>query len=169
MSDNEPRIEFEASKGVSLLNALGQELEKPTRDSIAAEIADIVVQRYKDSFLSTANSITGTGLNSIESRHLSDGVYGIYMADYLEHVDKGTTSGTFPQMNNRLKAAANEYGMDPRFLANLIFKKGTKPHPFKRSALQPLQQIAEDIAEQEIAEALEKAMDDMSGGRQPRM
>ena len=164
-----PRIEFEASKGVSLLNALGQELEKPTRDSIAAEIADIVVQRYKDSFLSTANSITGTGLNSIESRHLSDGVYGIYMADYLEHVDKGTNSGYFPRISNRLKAAANEYGMDPRFLAIVIFRKGTKPHPFKRPALQPLQQIAEDIAEQEMAEALERAMDDMSGGRQTRM
>lgn len=138
-SDGGPTVTMsvDASEVMSALKRLDRELDKPVPDRLAGAIADSAVEHYGESLKSEGSVITGTGLESIHSRHLGTGTYGVFMAGYLEQVDKGASPAErLPlQLDDRFRAAAEDYGMSVLTLQSVIKTDGTQPHPFKERAL----------------------------------
>lgn len=157
--DAEISIELDADVAEKVVDALGQELEKPTPDKMAGAIADEVVQQFIEALRQNDSRVTGEGLESIESRHTGTGVYGIFSARYLDAVDEGTQATGRPppvKNNTRLQEAAKKYGIDPYALAQSIANNGTDAHPFKEPAIEAISSELGDIAEEEMEKTLNK-------------
>lgn len=146
-----------------LLNALGIEVEKPTPDNISGALADHIVRMYQQELIKNGSVVTGTGIESINSEHFGTGVYGIMIASYLDQVDEGRDSGNHPPVagNERLTAWADKHGVNPYALAKHIADHGTKPHPFKESALDRARSEASDIVETESDKLIDRITERM--------
>lgn len=142
-------ITVNAEPIISGLQGLGQDMQKTLLNQMSGEIADTLVQEYIDGLVENDSVVTGGGLESIESRKMGTGTYGVFMAGYLDQVDKGTTSSErkpVDENNERLIAAAEKYGMPPSLLAQTLREKGTEPHPFKKLArMRTQEQVGEKV------------------------
>lgn len=152
-------IDFDSGSAKKLLDSLKDKLGKTTVDKMSGALADQVVQEYQQSLAENRSVVTGTGLDSIRSEHLGEGVYGIMMVSYLDQVDAGRSAGNKPPVRNntRLQEAAKQYGVNPYALAQSIANNGTRAHPFKKKALERVESRSSDIAEGE----LQKVMDEI--------
>jgi len=153
------KIELEAKDSIQVLDDLAQETEKPFADKLTGAIADLAVREYKQALVENGSVVTGKGLQSIESKHLETGKYGVLMAGYLETVDKGATPAERLPITDytRFKAAADEYGMSVLTLESVIKKEGTKAHPFKERALRRTTSFAEEEAQRQLDQLLQDA------------
>jgi len=154
-------LSFDSDTAKNILQALHQELDKPTPDRTSGALADQVVREYILALAENSSVVTGTGLESIESQHIGPGTYGVYLAEYLDQVDQGRNSGNHPPVRNneRMQQAAEAYNMSPYALAEHIAKYGTRAHPFKEKALERLESKSRDIAESELEELRDKIQD----------
>jgi len=151
-------IHFDEETAVNMVDALGEEVAKPTPDRLAGALADRVVREYIQALTENGSVVTGTGINSINSQHLGPGVYGIMIASYLDQVDQGRNSGNHPPVanNTRLQRAAEKYGINPYALAQSIANKGTVPHPFKKKALERVRADTGNEAQSEMEKVMER-------------
>lgn len=156
MSDNiSLDMSLDADKAMLDIEKTQTGLDKPVRDSMAAELTSMLTVELKNSLQENGSVATGRGLHSIMPRHLGDGSYGVQMKQYLEHVDKGTPPHHPPVQNNhRLQTWAEQNGIDPYALARSIARKGTQAHPFMGRAVQRFNSRAQDVATDELENML---------------
>ena len=156
-------MHFDEETATNMVDALGEEVDKPTPDRLAGALANRVVGEYLQSLAENGSTVTYTGINSIRSQHLGPGIYGVMIASYLDQVDEGRNSGNHPPVanNTRLQRAAEKYGINPYALAQSIANKGTIPKPFKEKALERVRADAGADAQAEM----EKVMDRVEKAR----
>lgn len=150
---------FDEDSAQQVLRTLTQQLDNEGPDNMAGAIADQVVREYAHALAENGSEVTGTGIDSIESEHIGNGVYAVVIARYLDAVERGRSSGNHPPVsgNTRLQRAARKYGIDPYALAKSIAEKGTDPHPFKRKALDRVNVASSNIAESELDKMLDSS------------
>lgn len=156
MSDNiSLDMGLDADKALLDIEQTQTGLDKPVRDSMAAELTSMLTVELKNSLQENGSVVSGRGLNSIMPIHLDDGRYGIQMKQYLEYVDKGTPPHHPPVRNNhRFQTWAEQNGIDPHALARSIARKGTQAHPFMDRAVQRFNSRAREVATDELENML---------------
>lgn len=150
--------ELKGEEAKQLLAALKEEA-KPFKDKVSGAIAEEVVEQYIRALKENGSVVTGKGIDSIDSEHMSEGMYAVKMNDYLQQVDTGTSASERKpvELNDRLIAAGKQYGMRPRILQNILQNNGTRAHPFRGKAIERAAGKIDDIVKKE----LRKMMDDI--------
>ena len=99
---------------------------------------------------------TGAGIGSLKNRQLGEGEYGVFGADYLEALDRGTTPHQPDTNNPRFQIWARSHGFTRDQLARVIATQGTKPHPWIRTATKRTNSRKSDLVKIEIDDALQR-------------
>lgn len=153
----EVETSFEGEDAKNLLKALKDET-KPFKDRLSGAIADEVVEQYITALRENGSVVTGAGIESIESEHMSEGMYAVKMNDYLQQVDQGTSAAERKpvELDDRLVAAGKQYGLRPRILQSILQEKGTRAHPFRGKAIGRAVSKIDDLAKAELKKVMDE-------------
>jgi len=136
---------------------LDKELKKAADDA-AERIARGFVKESERALRKGGHVVSGSAVNSfrVESG-IGRGQAKVFANNYLEELDSGTVPHYPDTKSYRFLLAAKDYGMDPEQLAEVIARKGTKPHPWIFDATKRTQRKQRARLKIEVDEAMERA------------
>jgi len=125
-------------------------------DDAAKKTGDMFIRDSIQTMRSNGSVETTTGIRSFRNRQLGKGKYGVFAADYLEALDRGTTPHQPDTSNPRFQIWARSHGFTRTELAQLIAQQGTKPHPWIRTATKRTRSRKNDLVKIEVDDAMQK-------------
>jgi len=154
-----PRISIRTNieDGIIIAENLQGELPE-SADDAAETIANSFISESSRVMQRNGSVVTGQGIRSLQTQQLGMGKYGVFGAGYLEDLDTGTQPHYPDTSNDRFISAARSYGMDRGQLAQVIARKGTRPHPWMADSTRKIRKTAKNRAEIHFQKALQKSL-----------
>lgn len=150
--DVETNIE-EAAKTVQDMQG---EVPKGVNDA-AEKIAQGFRNAATRTMLKQGSVVTGQGINSLNVKQTGRFQAGVFGAPHLQLLETGTVPH-FPAMTSpRFIAAARDYGMSVPDLAQIIARKGTRPHPWMEESEKIAMRKADRKTRIELTQAVQRS------------
>lgn len=150
-------VKSNIDEGVKTAAKLDEELPDSV-DAAARKIAESFRRESQRVMQRNGSVVTGTGIRSMKTRGMGVGKAGVFGAAYLDDLDKGTSAHAPDTDNQRFIAAARSYGMSRQQLAQIIARKGTRPHPWIDQSLSKIRKKSSDKTRIELDRAIQKSL-----------
>lgn len=158
MAEGIINVQTNIDEGKKMLENLGEDIPDTLQET-GIRIAQNWEKKAKEKIVTgkRRNVVTETGIDSFKVTSPSKNQVNVEAAGYLNILDKGRDPGDRPNINNpRFIAAARQYGIDRRILAQAIAQKGTEAYPWIERTNKSMRRIAPKTVEFEINDALRK-------------